>query len=115
MSEFKQQYSLYNRKQESDRVLGKYPDRIPIICERNKRSHMPQIDKHKYLVPLDITFGQFIYVIRKRLRLEAEKAIFLFVKGIIPACNATLNEYYHHYKDEDGFLYITYSSENVFG
>jgi len=115
MSEFKQQYSLYNRKQESERVLHKYPDRIPIICERNKRSQMPQIDKHKYLVPLDITFGQFIYVIRKRLRLEAEKAIFLFVKGIIPPCNATLHEYYHHYKDEDGFLYITYSSENVFG
>ena len=112
---FKEEYTFDQRSAESSRVLAKYPDRIPIICERNKRSQMPQIDKHKYLVPLDITFGQFIYVIRKRLRLEAEKAIFLFVKGIIPPCNATLNEYYHHYKDEDGFLYVTYALENTFG
>lgn len=42
------------------------------------------IDKKKYLVPSDLTCGQFVYVIRKRLKLPAEKAIFLFVNGVIP-------------------------------
>ena len=45
---------------------------------------MPEIDKNKYLVPADLTCGQFIYTIRKRLQMPAEKAIFLLVKGVIP-------------------------------
>jgi GABA(A) receptor-associated protein len=66
-------------------------------------------------VPRDLTIGQFIYVIRKRLRLPAEKAIYLFCCGNIPASSALVHSVYEQYKDEDGFLYITYSGENVFG
>lgn len=73
------------------------------------------IDKKKYLVPSDLTCGQFVYVIRKRLKLPAEKAIFLFVNGSIPPTAAMLNTVYEQHKDKDGFLYISYSDENVFG
>jgi GABA(A) receptor-associated protein len=66
-------------------------------------------------VPSDLTCGQFVYVIRKRLKLPAEKAIFLFVGRVIPPTAAMLNSIYEQYKDPDGFLYISYSDENVFG
>ena len=56
-----------------------------------------------------------MYVIRKRLKLPAEKAIFLFVNGSIPPTAAMLNTIYEQHKDKDGFLYISYSDENVFG
>ncbi len=56
-----------------------------------------------------------MYVIRKRLKLPAEQAIYLFVNGSIPATAALMNTIYEEHKDEDGFLYITYSGENVFG
>jgi GABA(A) receptor-associated protein len=56
-----------------------------------------------------------VYVIRKRLKLPAEKAIFLFVGRVIPPTAAMLNSIYEQYKDPDGFLYISYSDENVFG
>jgi GABA(A) receptor-associated protein len=56
-----------------------------------------------------------VYVIRKRLKLPAEKAIFLFVNGSIPPTAAMLNTVYEQHKDKDGFLYISYSDENVFG
>ena len=115
MSTFKSEHSFSDRIAESNRVLQKYPDRLPIICEKVAKSNIDQIDKKKYLVPRDLSFGQFIYVIRKRLKLRAEKAIFLFVNGIIPPCNAQINDYYFNHKDRDGFLYLTYSSENVFG
>ncbi len=66
-------------------------------------------------MPSDLTCGQFVYVIRKRLKLPAEKAIFLFVGRVIPPTAAMLNSIYEQYKDPDGFLYISYSDENVFG
>ncbi len=38
----------------------------------------------RYLVPSDLTVGQFVYVIRKRIKLSPEKAIFIFVKNVLP-------------------------------
>ena len=40
--------------------------------------------KCRYLVPGDLTVGQFVYVIRKRIRVSPEKAIFMFVKNVLP-------------------------------
>lgn len=38
----------------------------------------------RYLVPADLTVGQFVYVVRKRIKLSAEKAIFVFVNNVLP-------------------------------
>lgn len=46
---------------------------------------MPDIDKKKYLVPSDLTVGQFVYVIRKRIKLSPEKGIFIFINNVLPA------------------------------
>jgi len=72
----------------SERIRAKYPDRIPVICEKSDRSDIPDIDKKKYLVPADLTVGQFIYVIRKRIKLPPERAIFIFVNNVIPPTGA---------------------------
>ena len=40
---------------------------------------------YRYLVPADLTVGQFVYVIRKRIKLEPEKAIFIFVNDVVPS------------------------------
>lgn len=112
---FKEEHTFEHRKLESERVMKKYPDRLPVICEKSSKTFMREIDKKKYLVPSDLTCGQFIYVVRRRLALPAEKAIYLFVGGIIPKTSDTIMDIYHQKKDLDGFLYITYSDENVFG
>lgn len=57
--------------------------------------------------------GQFVYVIRKRIKLEPEKAIFIYVDEVLPPTAALMSSIYEEYKDEDGFLYVTYSGENV--
>lgn len=69
----------------------------------------------RYLVPSDLTVGQFVYVIRKRIKLSAEKAIFIFVDNVLPPTGEIMSSVYEEKKDEDGFLYITYSGENTFG
>jgi GABA(A) receptor-associated protein len=66
-------------------------------------------------VPADVTIGSFIFVVRKRMQLEAEEALFMFVKNVIPQTTALMSTIYDEHKDEDGFLYLTYSGENTFG
>jgi hypothetical protein len=46
--------------------------------------HLCSLSTHRYLVPSDLTVGQFVYVIRKRIKLSPEKAIFIFVKNVLP-------------------------------
>ena len=59
-------------------------------------------------MPADLTVGQFVYVIRKRIKLSPEKAIFIFVDEVLPPTAAIMSSIYEEHKDEDGFLYITY-------
>ncbi|GMH00608.1 hypothetical protein Nepgr_002447 [Nepenthes gracilis] len=114
-SSFKQEHEFEKRRAESARIREKYPDRIPVIVEKAEKSDIPNIDKKKYLVPADLTVGQFVYVIRKRIKLSAEKAIFIFVDNVLPPTGAIMSSIYEEKKDEDGFLYVTYSGENTFG
>lgn len=108
--------SLEERIEESTSVLKKYPNRIPVIVEKSdKCKELKDIDKNKYLVPDDLTFGQFIFVVRKRLKLSADKSLFLFVNNtLIPSMNL-MKQVYEQNADKDGFLYILYTSENTFG
>ncbi|KAJ2079042.1 Autophagy- protein 8 [Coemansia sp. RSA 988] len=114
-SKFKDEHPFEKRKAEAERIRLKYSDRIPVICEKVERSDIATIDKKKYLVPADLTVGQFVYVIRKRIKLNPEKAIFIFVNETLPQTAALMSSVYEQSKDEDGFLYISYSGENTFG
>ncbi|PRW61290.1 Autophagy-related 8d [Chlorella sorokiniana] len=112
---FKEEHPFEKRQAEAARIRDKYPDRIPVIVERADKSNIPDIDKKKYLVPADLTVGQFVYVIRKRIRVSPEQAIFMFVRNVLPPTAALMADVYADHKDEDNFLYITYSGENTFG
>ncbi|XP_071714088.1 autophagy-related protein 8C-like [Rutidosis leptorrhynchoides] len=112
---FKLDKPLEKRRAESSRIREKYPDRVPVIVERAEKSDIPDIDKKKYLVPADLTIGQFVYVVRKRINLTPEKAIFVFINNMLPPTAALMSAMYEEHKDEDGFLYMSYSGENTFG
>lgn len=107
--------TVEERRRECARLIEKYPTRVPIIVNRAKNANIQDIDKHKFLVPRDQTVGQMVYVIRKRIKLSPEKAIFVFVNNILPPTAALISDIYKNYKNEDDFLYINYSGENVFG
>lgn len=114
--EFKMMHSFEKRKEESERLLKKYPDKIPVIVEKSDRSDINELDKKTYLVPEDITVGQFMYILRKNIKLSAEQAMFLFINNqTIPATEKTMKYIYKEYADKDNFLYITYTGENTFG
>ena len=111
---FKEINKFEKRVEDSCRIMEKYPDRVPIICERLTRK-APEIDRKKYLCPKDLTMGNFMYVIRKRLHLTEDKALYLFVGNSIIPVSKDLGTIYEEKKDKDGFLYIRYDSESTFG
>jgi len=115
MTNFKKQFSISQRTEESKRIMAKYPDRIPIIVEKIEHSFAPDIDKHKYLVPKGLTIGQFIYVIRKRINLEPEQALFIFIDNTLPPTTQLLSDIYKNHKEKCGFLFVKYGTENCFG
>lgn len=108
-------WSFEKRKAESQRLLEKYSTRVPVVVSRCNKSKIEDIDKKKYLVPCDQTIGQMVYVIRKRIKLDEQKAIFVFIENVLPPTSALMSEMYNKFKQDDGFLYITYSGENTFG
>jgi GABA(A) receptor-associated protein len=112
--EYKKERSFKKRLKESSSITTKYPDRIPVICERSG-DNIEKLDKQKFLVPRDITLGQFILVIRKRINISKEQSIFCFINNTLPIISSNMGALYENNKDEDGFLYILYSGENCFG
>ena len=113
---FKEEKSFELREKEAKRVRNKYPDLVPVICERVKNSELPNTMRRKYLVPQSLTMGQFMYVLRRRINLDANRAMFLFLEGNTLAPTAELvSSLYETHKDDDGFLYMEYSGENTFG
>lgn len=106
---------IKHRISETTRIREKYPERIPIIVKKSAGSALKDIDKSKYLAPVDMTLSQFIVIIRKRIKIEADQAIFVFVENILPPLTSTMAYLYEHMKNEDGFLYIYYNGESTFG
>lgn len=62
-----------------------------------------------------MSVGQFIHILSSRLRLTPGKALFVFVKDTLPQTAALVDSVYESLKEEDGFLYMCYSSEKTFG
>jgi GABA(A) receptor-associated protein len=111
--EFKMEHTFDKRKADSSRILSKYPDVIPIIIEKSDRVDIPNTTKSKFLAKHSITVGQLLVQIRKELKIDHKYEIYLFVNNTeIPSITTTMKEVYDKYKDKDGFLYITYSTNN---
>ena len=115
MCDFKNRFSLEQRCSESARIKEKYPGRIPVVIEIKKNSLLPSLDRSKFLVPFDLTVGQLMYVIRKRIALSPEKAIFVFVDDKLPPTSSMVGTVYEENKDDDGFLYCVVGCETVYG
>ena len=114
---FQALHSFETRAAESERIRTKFPGRVPVIIEISPRADktMPPIDKNKFLVPGDLTLGQFVFVIRKRLVLPPERSLFVFVGGTLPTTGSLMRELFGSFRNDDGFLYMSYCGENTFG
>lgn len=94
----------------------KYPDRIPVIAIMHNDL---QIDKSKFLVPRDLTFGQLMYVIRKRITMSGsslcDQALYGIVNGYMIPTHQILSVVADQHRYDDGMLYVHVYLENTFG
>lgn len=113
---FKAEFDFDRRSEVAKKMREKYPDRIPVIVEKAPKAQVPNCQKKKFLVPHDLPVGNFLYEIRRNMEgLEDSKAIFLFIDNTLPSASKLMSALYEEHKDDDGFLYITYGGDNVFG
>uniref|UniRef100_A0A8C5FIN1 GABA(A) receptor-associated protein b n=1 Tax=Gadus morhua TaxID=8049 RepID=A0A8C5FIN1_GADMO len=92
--QYKEEHPFEKRRSEGEKIRKKYPDRVPVIVEKAPKARIGDLDKKKYLVPSDLTVGQFYFLIRKRIHLRAEDALFFFVNNVIPPTSATMGLLY---------------------
>lgn len=89
---------------------------VKIVCEELHNSNkFPELETRRLLVPHDITVAQLTYLLRRRMGLLPDEAIFLFVDSSVLSSSTIVSVIYERNKDLDGFLYIKYSGENTFG
>lgn len=110
---YKEKYTLEERLWQSQKIMEKYPSRLPIICDVSQQ--LPDLDKHKYLIPEDLKSETFMFIIRKRMKLDPATALYFFVNEKVLYSSSPMFEIYEKYKDEDGFLYIHACAESTFG
>lgn len=94
----------------------KYPNRIPILVNFDKRINLVEPTRTKFLVPEDISLGQFLYILKKSCTLDAKEAIYIFInKKIIESSRILLDVYEKERNKEDNTLYLDVMVENTFG
>ncbi|KAF3852653.1 hypothetical protein F7725_006008 [Dissostichus mawsoni] len=98
---FKLRKSFATRKQEVAAIRSKFPNKIPVIIECYEREkYLPPLDKTKFLVPHELTMTQFVTIISN---------------SGLASMSLTMAQVYKDHQDEDGFLYMTYASQEMFG
>ncbi|XP_053209704.1 microtubule-associated proteins 1A/1B light chain 3C-like [Panonychus citri] len=114
---FKERKSLSVRKAEYATLKAKFPNKVMVVVERYaKERYLPLIDKTKFLVPEDLCASKLMMIIRSRMDLSNTQAVYLMTANrTMINMTKTLAEIHDQFKDEDGFVYITYASQNVFG
>jgi GABA(A) receptor-associated protein len=103
------------RPGEIERLKQTYPDKAFVFVKQSPRSNMPPLDKLKYIVPKGTNVSQFLFILRSRMKLPPEKALYIFVKNTLPPSSMTFRELEKMYAEEDGTLRITYAAESTFG
>jgi GABA(A) receptor-associated protein len=102
---------------EAARVLAKYPDKVPVVVirARSARATMPELKKWKYVVPRDLTLGQFMFLLRRHMTLPPEEALFLFVGNTLVPSGERIVDVWSRFREADGALHVVYSGESAFG
>lgn len=116
---FEDEVPFEKREEEAQRIVARYPTRIPIVCEwlpKSKRA-MPPLEKKKFLVPKQMNLGQFRGVINRQLNMQDSTVTLYFTMKDFtsPISSTTVEDLYHRKKSSDGFLYLHFSEETTFG
>ena len=91
------------------------PNRVPCIVSP-KDDKTPNMDNRRLLLPDDLTCSQLVHIIRKRIEIKPNQAIFVLCEDCIVSGTTNVKELlYKQERHNDGILYVNYALESVFG
>jgi hypothetical protein len=116
-NEFITNNSLEKRQQQVTTIMEKYSNKIPVVVLFSREINKNRTSSYiKYLFSDDLKSNYITMILRKNIILDPRKSIFLLSEtGSILPNNCEIGEFYHKYKNEDGYLYIQVHVENTFG
>lgn len=106
------------RSAESARIRQRYPGRIPVVIIMHGKL---VIDRPKFLVPVDLTWGQLMYVVRKRLnttnpnQISPGETLYGMVNRTMIPSETLVSFVAETDTHADGMLYVHVYRENTFG
>ena len=107
------------RENESRKIIEQNPNKVPIICLKDPNSHLIEMKKTRYLLDKSFTISQFTSLIKQKLKLNSNEALFLIAKkrnkNYSLAGDIPMSQAYDEFKEKDGFLYILYTSKEIWG
>lgn len=108
-------------RQDVEKIIQKHPDRLPIIVREDKKNTSKW---QNFLVPSQLTIGDFMVILRRKIKLEAYESIYIFIqpnqevsktKLIMPPTSSTIGQIYHDHHDDKLLLKLIWARENTFG
>ena len=122
LKNLKNNNDLSKKISESNRILAKFPGRIPVIILSKNSKLEKMLKKNKFLVPYDLTVSYLLANVRNQIKLDSSIALFMFCDNTLLSGSQVLNEIYLNYKynnnitpTKDNFLYIIIEEESTFG
>lgn len=110
-----------SRKTVASNLLSKYDRCIPVVLT----SRTIELSSRKFIIPSYLSIGQFVFFLRKHIKLSAEQALFLYVEMldlnektiqcVLPPASDTIEAVYDKFKHVDFLLYFFVETENAFG
>lgn len=100
-----------------DSIIQKYPDKVLVYVTLDTTLE-GKLPKDKFLVPKDVTFGDFCVNLKKYITLGSAEGLCYFIgdnENVIPRMNENINYIYQKHKSSNGVLYLVVCRENVFG
>jgi GABA(A) receptor-associated protein len=116
LGKYRKNVQFDERKLKAAIILKQHPDRIPVVVEcSDELQAIHPLKKNKFIVPFELTLAQFMFVIRKHMKLNPEYAIFVFINNRLHPTTSLIGTIYEKEKDEDGFMYMDVFQESTFG
>ncbi|KAK1444622.1 hypothetical protein BgAZ_105280 [Babesia gibsoni] len=115
--------SYVDRQNEIASLRSRFHNRIPIICLAKAQSTV-RIERSKFLVPANMMYAEFKYVLQKHLLCQAMNSpdffgknmtLHVYVNDMVPKSQTHIGELYRKHRSDDGVLYLMYSNECSLG
>ena len=116
-SSFKANLSLSKRKELAEKIFNLHSNCVPVIVDRAADSpNLPELEKQKYLTPKLYTMAKFCNEITGHLSISEQSHICFHVgNGVRAMPSQLMSQVYSQFRDEDGFLYVSYGEHKSFG